>query len=153
MANRVKRGNAIIGSLFFFSFYLHQWRSALGPLFLRLTSWGHQRDQSLLLLAVEMVSLILWGVVTTASVSPWMALETCLDQALAIQGTNEHVMRAWSSSLWHSCGTFPPLLGGTARWPFVGKFIFHTAGNWNDWADRRRVLLAVAYVSLDSDLA
>lgn len=81
------------------------------------------------LLTVEMVSLILWGVVTTASVSPWMALETCLDQALAIQGTNEHVMRAWSSSLWHSCGTFPPLLGGTARWPFVGKFIFHTAGN------------------------
>lgn len=49
------------------------------------------------LLSVEMVSLRLLGVVTTASASLWMALETCLDQAPAIQGTNEHVMRAWSS--------------------------------------------------------
>lgn len=76
-----------------------------------------------------MVSLSLLGVVTTASASLWMALETCLDQALAIQGTNEHVMRAWSSPVSGTAVVLPPLLGDTACWPFVGKFIFHTAGN------------------------
>lgn len=72
----------------------------------------------------------------------------------AEQRPNEHVRRV---SSFPSSGTAvalsAPPLRGTARWPFVGEFIFHTAGNWNDGTDRRRVLFAVAYVSPDSDLA
>ena len=51
----------------------------------------------------------------------------------AEQRPNEHVRRV---SSFPSSGTAvalsapPPLpLRGTARWPFVGEFIFHTAGN------------------------
>lgn len=48
----------------------------------------------------------------------------------AEQRPNEHVRRV---SSFPSSGTAvalsAPPLRGTARWPFVGKFIFHTAGN------------------------